>query len=242
MNCNTLSDHINAWDRINVSTTVRQWIVHGVPLVFYIDNVLPSPFECQNPVFKKSEIHFIRSELDILCSLGAVERCRVPPICVSPLKCIPKKNGSFRLCNKLIPSEPKRCYPKISVCKFRRHLKHYSTRRQTGHIRFKNGFFHVKIEETYRDYLGFKFENKFYRWAVCPFGLNCSPYYFNRVLKPVTHSSVRMELEWFCMWMTAWSWQIRNILWIIEILSSKRWRNYDSVLTMINVSLTRLQG
>ena len=64
MNRNTLSDHINAWDRINVSTTVRQWIAHGVPLVF-IDNVLPSPFECQNPVFKKSEIHFIRSELDI---------------------------------------------------------------------------------------------------------------------------------------------------------------------------------
>jgi hypothetical protein len=50
----------------------------------------------------------------------------------------------------------------------------------------KNGFFHVKIDPCYRDYLGFQFQNTYYRWTVCPFGLNCSPFYFNKVLSPVT--------------------------------------------------------
>ena len=49
----------------------------------------------------------------------------------------------------------------------------------------KNGFYHVSIHEDFRDYLRIYFEGVYYRWTVLHFGLNCSPYFFNKVLRPV---------------------------------------------------------
>ena len=46
----------------------------------------------------------------------------------------------------------------------------------------KNGFYRVSIHEDFRDYLGIYFEGVYYRWTVLPFGLNCSPHFFNKAL------------------------------------------------------------
>lgn len=46
-------------------------------------------------------------------------------------------------------------------------------------------FFHITVASEFRDFLGFKWNGIFHRWTVLPFGLSCSPYYFNKVLRPV---------------------------------------------------------
>jgi hypothetical protein len=49
----------------------------------------------------------------------------------------------------------------------------------------KDFFYHVPVNIEYRDLLGFAFEKKFYRWKVLPFGLNLSPFYCAKVVRPV---------------------------------------------------------
>ena len=49
----------------------------------------------------------------------------------------------------------------------------------------KDGFHHVPVASEYRDYLAFRWKGTLYRWTVLPFSLSCSPYYFNKCVRPV---------------------------------------------------------
>ncbi|WAR12344.1 hypothetical protein MAR_026524, partial [Mya arenaria] len=46
-------------------------------------------------------------------------------------------------------------------------------------------FFHIPVHKDHQHYLAFSFQCMFYRWNVLPFGHSCSPYFFNKVLRPV---------------------------------------------------------
>lgn len=183
MSC--LLDGITAWDNIAVSPTVREWIIQGVPLILKEIGVAPS-FYLHNQRFNKEEFNFIQNELQSLLQSGAIEKCNYRPLCVSPLICVPKKTGGFRLVTNLFELNkyihaPKFQYENIgSVSDVIEPQDHMVT------LDLKNGFFHVKVAKGYRDYLGFQFQGLFYRWSVCPFGLNSSPYYFNKILRSVT--------------------------------------------------------
>ena len=54
------------------------------------------------------------------------------------------------------------------------------------------------MNEQYRTYLGFKWRNRYFVWNVLPFGLNASPWFFNKVIRAfvtfVRNSGIR-----FCM-------------------------------------------
>jgi hypothetical protein len=49
----------------------------------------------------------------------------------------------------------------------------------------KDGFLHIPVAVNSRDFLGFRFAQTYYRWKVLPFGLCASPYYFNKVIRPI---------------------------------------------------------
>ena len=95
---NQLGAHIDKWYEIGASDTVIDWLKHGVlfPLKDQIE-----PFELYNNSFSKAESDFIRTELQALLLLGHIELCEEKPYCVSPIKCIPKKKGDFRLITDL---------------------------------------------------------------------------------------------------------------------------------------------
>lgn len=46
-------------------------------------------------------------------------------------------------------------------------------------------FFHVPVHADHQELLGFKFQQKYYKWTVLPFGHCSSPYFFSKVLRPV---------------------------------------------------------
>ena len=52
-------------------------------------------------------------------------------------------------------------------------------------VDLKQGFFHVPVNVNDQDLLGFKFGKRYLKWKCLPFGFKGSPYYFNKVLRPV---------------------------------------------------------
>ena len=85
----------SSWTRIWASDTVLDWINNGVPFQFK-NNCVPPKFKLQNPTFTRKELDFLKIEVDRLLEQGYIEKCS-DLHCVSPLKCVPKKNGKIRL-------------------------------------------------------------------------------------------------------------------------------------------------
>jgi hypothetical protein len=56
-------------------------------------------------------------------------------------------------------------------------------------IYLRDGFHHIKVNEAFRDYLGFKCQidrvEKYCRYTVCPFGLCDVPWLFTKILSPL---------------------------------------------------------
>ena len=50
-------------------------------------------------------------------------------------------------------------------------------------IDLQNGFHHVGIYEDDQSY--FSWGGKYYIWTALPFGVQCAPYFFNKILRPV---------------------------------------------------------
>ena len=173
-----------AWYRIGASSTVLDWINSGVPLQFK-QNRPPLPFYLPNPHFSNKEKDFLSSEISRLLKAGFIEHCTTTPHCVSPLKCVPKKNGKIRLCINLFELNRHSDPPKFqyeSIEAVAQSIVHNDT---LFTVDLKDGFYHVKINPAHRKYFGFHFNNQFYQWCVCPFGWNGSPYYFYKVMREV---------------------------------------------------------
>jgi ribonuclease HI len=49
----------------------------------------------------------------------------------------------------------------------------------------KNGFFHIPVHSSHQKFLGFEWQGKFFQWKCLPFGLNSSPYFFYKTIRPV---------------------------------------------------------
>ena len=52
-------------------------------------------------------------------------------------------------------------------------------------VDFKDGFHHVLIHPDFTKYLGIEWDGEFYEWQVLPFGVQCAPYYFYKVVHPM---------------------------------------------------------
>lgn len=89
---NCLAQNIDNWIGIGASNVVLDWIQTGVNFPLYDDI---KSFEIPNKTFTKSESAFIRSELQSLLLLGHIEICESMPFCVSPINCVPKRQGTL---------------------------------------------------------------------------------------------------------------------------------------------------
>ena len=52
-------------------------------------------------------------------------------------------------------------------------------------IDLKDGFHHVPVNEAFQTFLGFQWENVYYVFTFLCFGLNISPFYFNKTIRAV---------------------------------------------------------
>ena len=179
-----LRDNIQAWRNISAPDLVLRWISEGVPLPF-VEDSSPISYHQVNPVFSDRHKEFLRSEIRRLVQCGAVQEVSERPLCVSPIKCVPKKNGKLRLITDLRILNGSIDAPKFRYENIDNIAQTVSAGDYLVTIDLKDGFFHIPVLPDHRTYLGFSFGLKYYQWCVCPFGLSCSPYYFCKVLRPV---------------------------------------------------------
>lgn len=177
-----LSNCIKNWEKIGASHIIKQWITEGVTLPLLSD--VPNFFN-KNKQFTFSERIFIHQEIKELIASGAIRQVSKRPKCVSALNCVNKKGKKLRLILDL-----RNVNKHIVVDGFRNEgidivgdLVDYGDDLFT--IDLKSGFHHIPVRKEDQDYLGFSFENRYYVFCVIPFGLSCSPYIFNKVLRPV---------------------------------------------------------
>ena len=97
MRC-SLPSNIDKWKSIGASDTGINWIDEGVkfPLLGEVNS-----FEFSNGKFSTKEIKFLETEINSLLIQGCIYIADSKPKCVSPITCVPKKNGDFRLVTDL---------------------------------------------------------------------------------------------------------------------------------------------
>lgn len=178
----TLRKSISHWNKIGTSDVVKQWILEGVRLPFH---EVPDNFELQNHTLSNAQQLFIQSEIHRLIECDYIEVCERKPKCVSPLGCVPKRNGKYRLITDLrnlnsFCSPPR--YKNEDVRDLASILKPHD---KFISLDIKDGFYHIPVHPLDREYLGFCWSGVYYRWKVLPFGLNSSPYFFAKTVRPV---------------------------------------------------------
>ncbi len=176
------AETVSRWEAIGAPQNVIDWIREGirVPLGSF-----PQPFHLTNNSFSSKQWNFVQGELIRLECAGFVEQCEVKPRYISPLGCVPKRNGKHRLITNFrflnghcVKSSFKNEDIRV-VADIVKYGDHMST------VDIKDGFYHVPVHIDDRELLGFAFENKYYHWCVLPFGLSCSPYYFCKFVRPI---------------------------------------------------------
>lgn len=179
----SLHEHVSYWNSITDNNVILDWISEGVTIPLC---EIPQPFYFTNKQFNKKETAFIDEEIKILLQEKCLEECKtgVVPQYVSPIQTVPKKD-SFRLITDLRHLNQFCVPPKFVYEDIENVLEIVSPLDKLVTLDLKNGFFHVPIKESCRDYLCFQYKNKYYRWCVLPFGSNVSPFYFCKVVRCV---------------------------------------------------------
>ena len=179
----SLRNCVDEWRAIGAPANVIQWIEHGVQIPFM--KVPTEPVEFKNRKFNKTEVQYLDKEIQELCDLKCIVKCEVRPFIVSPINLVPKKDGSFRIVTDLrhlnsLCKPNKFLYEDISDV-----LNVVKPGDKLVTLDIKNGFYHIPVCENHRQFLGFQYKGIYYKWAVCPFGANFSPYFFCKTVRAV---------------------------------------------------------
>lgn len=173
---------VSLWRDIGASPQVLEWLVSGVTFNFH---TLPTPFEEGNSISGERRIKFTDDQIIALLAKEAISVSHQKPICISGLGCVPKKKDKLRLICKLNKLN------KFLKCPYFKHdsidvvLDFVESGDELVTIDLQDGFHHFTIAAEFRKYLGFCWKKTYYTWNVLPFGLCLSPYFFNKILRPV---------------------------------------------------------
>ena len=179
---NSLSKNVDFWKTVCDNDTIIDWVSNGVPIPF---KTKPESFEIPNRILNKVQTAFIDSEINKLVDIGAISKVSYKPTCVSPIHCVPKKSGDFRLIVDLRFLNEQCDVPKFSNENIKSVCDIIETDDDLITVDLKNGFYHIGIQSEYKQYLGIKWKDNYYIWNVLPFGLSASPYFFHKILRPV---------------------------------------------------------
>ena len=179
---NTLGKNINIWEKIEANDQVLEWLNNGVKFPFSSE---VSSFEIPNKNFNDTETTFLQTEVERLLLLGHIDKCEYKPKGVSPINCVKKKSGKFRLVTDLRNLNSKCTVPKFKQEDIQYVFSNVNNTDYMVTIDLKDGFFHIPVNKEDQEYLGFYFNGDYFKWTVLPFGHCASPFFFAKTLRPV---------------------------------------------------------
>lgn len=178
----SLRGHRSHWKNISAPNEVIDWIENGVHIPFV--NV-PDSFCLDNRHFTPVQTNFIRDEIsELLCS-GAIKEVFYPPKCISPISCVPKKGGKYRLIVDLRLINQSCDPPKFQYEDINTVIEYVQPHDLLITLDIKNGFHHIPVALDHQQYLGISYQGRYFVWQVLPFGLSASPYFFCKTVRPV---------------------------------------------------------
>ena len=187
------------WRKI-ASPKVQDWIESGVLLPFC--GSTPSSFHIQNKYLPPPSRDFIKQEIKDLLRAGVIETTQLKPHCISPIHCVPKRNGKFRLIHDLRLLNAW-CKPATFTNESINEVIQL-VRPNDVLLTFdiKSGFYHVPVNKAHRKFLGFEWQGRYYVWKSVPFGLNSSPYFFYKVICLMNNIYAKKVSALWHLWMT----------------------------------------
>ena len=170
------------WLHINAPEVVLNWVQYGIRIPFVTD---PGQFHLPNRSLGFAKSQFVVDELRNLVKSGAIREVESPPQCISPIICVPKKGGKFRLIVDLRLINDSCEVPKCQYEDITTVTQYIKPNDYLVSLDIKNGYHHIPVAPEFQQYLGISFRNRFYVWQVLPFGLSSSPYFFCKAIRPV---------------------------------------------------------
>lgn len=178
-----LRNFVEEWHKITSDKTILSY-VNGLQLPFL--NIPKQVIIPKEPLWSVSEQKSIEGSIRDLLNIGAITAA-TPCVdqFISKIFLVPKSDGSKRL---ILNLKPLNIYLQADHFKLEDH-KTVSRLIQENifmsSVDLKDAYLMVPIFEPHRKFLRFIFQDKLYQYNCMPFGLNCAPLVFTKLLKPV---------------------------------------------------------
>lgn len=173
-----------AWQQIGAPSHVIDWITNGVPIIGRGECDIQS-FELENSQLGYNKVNFVHDEIERLLQIDAIEKCVYKPKCVSPINVVAKRQGKHRLVIDLRRLNTACDSPRFTNEDIRTVKSLIKKGDKLATVDLSDGFLHVPVHKNYRDLLGFRWQNVYYRYKKLPFGLCLSPFYFAKIIRPI---------------------------------------------------------
>jgi len=213
-----LKNYYLEWKSLTDDSLILETIL-GYKIPFLKKPCQSSP-KC-NPSFSESENNFIRTEIQRLVSIGAVEQTtHEPDEFISSIFVVPKPHGGLRLILNLKELNSFVDCPHFKMEDFRTVRTLMKSNCSMASIDLKDAYLLVPTAETDRKYLKFQHEGILYTYTCVRFGLSTGPRLFTKLLMPV-FSKLRSEGQTSVKYL--------DDIWLMGL---------DENLCKINVSIT----
>jgi hypothetical protein len=176
----SLQRHLPWWRDNVINESIVNIVAVGYRLPLF---KIPEPSEIKNNKSARDNPKFIDSELESLLNTGVIKLVREKPTVVNALSVASNAKGKLRLVLDL-----RHVNPILNVSKFKyEDIKaastYFSVDGWMASFDLKSGYRHIDIHQSYHTYLGFAWNNNYYVYTTCPFGLAVAGLVFSKVLR-----------------------------------------------------------
>ena len=175
-------DYLHNWKKITNDKVILDWVENGVKLPFKRE--IDGPFEHPNHI-KPGEHEFLKTEVSRLLDKEYIVQCDSKPAFISPIGCVKKKSGGYRMIHDLRHINEYMCKTTFKQEDIRTIEQLVKQDDFLTSVDLSDAFYHIKVHKDYYRYLSFKFEGKYYSFKVLCFGLSLSPYLFHKITRPI---------------------------------------------------------
>ncbi|MCP4239451.1 MAG: hypothetical protein GY772_02710 [bacterium] len=133
------------------------------------------------------QVAAIDGEVSDMLASGAIREVFDGPAnaVYSTIFCVDKPGGAHRPCLNLKPLNRFVCAPKFRLPSVRHAMALLRPSDKACVLDLSKAYFHVPMHEDSRRLLRFHWRGRRYEFQCLPFGLNCAPWVFTRMLRPL---------------------------------------------------------
>lgn len=173
------------WLQITNNTTILSWVAgYKIPFIKEpIQSLIPK--KC-NKLLSRADTKIIDNCVNELIQSGFITYCKP---ChgqfISPIFTVLKPNGKHRF---ILNLKSLNKYVHVDHFKMEDHrtaVKLLNTNYYMSSIDLKDSYFFISIDEQYKKYLRFQWNDSLLQFEVLPFGLCTAPFVFTKLMRPV---------------------------------------------------------